>query len=297
MPFAHVKWFIDYKMGEDQMSPIYDFSLHNPAIIIWLSIVLILVLAALILSRFLKQPPEKFREFTKRNRGKIIYIFQAFLALSLLFAAYNGAVLEPHYTGATSIQIIQGIQVVTAILLLTNFAIPFAAVLLLISYLSIIYFFSFSEAIDYMNLIGISVFLFWRKSEFALAILRVFTGLALFTLAFSEKLLFPGRALEFLEHYQLNFMQMIGFHGYTNSFFTLSAGAVEAAFGIILILGLITRVNIAALTGFFLASNIFFFVQGYNQEGFVELMGHLPIIGTAIVLFAFGAGRLIDRQA
>ena len=296
---AHVKWFIDYEMNRDSTSPIYDFSISNPAILTWISIVSVLVALAFFIHKQKPQAPKNLISWAEKHKGKFLYFFQACVGISLLFASYSGTILLPHYIGPEGSQFLHILEGITGLLLILNIAVPIAAVALLITYFTTFYYFSFVEAIDYINLAGISIFLFLEKTKrfkdykrYALPALRIFTGLALFILAFSEKLLFQQRAQEFLGNYELNFMKAIGFESYSDTFFALSAGAMEAAFGIILILGLITRLNVLVLTGFFLASNIFFFVQGHNQEGLVEFMGHLPIVATAIFLIAFGSGKL-----
>lgn len=300
-PLGHVKWFIDYQMDNSNPNPIYDFSITDPAIITWLSIVIILVVLAFFFDRIVKGPPKWFTRYVKKNKAEILHFFQICIGISLLFASHRGAILQPHYVGSEGTQFLEILEATTGILLIANVAVPFASILLLITYLTTFHLFSFAEAIDYINLIGIAGFLFICQNKnrkikdyikLGVPILRIFTGLALFILAFSEKLLFPERAHEFLQNYKLNFMPLLGFEGYSDTFFTLSAGAMEAAFGIILMLGLITRINVIVLTGFFLSSNLFFFLQGHYEEGVVELVGHLPVIATVIILFAFGSGEL-----
>lgn len=292
----HVKWFIDYEMDAHSPAPIYDFSLSDPAILTWLGIVIALVITAFFLDRKIQEPPKKFTKFFEKNKAQILHLFQVCVGISLLFASHRGAILQPHYVGTNGTLPLEILEAITGILLIANVGVPLAATFLLITYLTTFQLFSFVEAIDYINLIGIAFFLFasqYKKRDFqkyALPSLRIFTGAALFILAFSEKLLYPDRAYEFLSRYELNFMSFVGFENYNDTLFTLSAGAVEAAFGIILMLGIIPRINIVALTGFFLASNLFFYIQGYYEEGVVELMGHLPVVATAIIIFAYGAG-------
>lgn len=303
LPLLHVKWFIE-NHGRTP-APIFDFSLKNPSILTWLLIVIFLVSLAYILDRKIKPPKENFLKKSEITKPQLLHLFQILVGMSLLFASHRGAILQPHFSGTASTQLLQIAEMASGILLIANVAVPFAAILLLITYLGTVYFFSFFEAIDYINLLGIAAFLYLWKTKnsklkkyhyLGLPLLRIFTGLALFILAFSEKLLFTYKAEEFLHNYHLNFMQNIGFSNFSDHLFILSAGAMEAAFGLILIFGFITRINIAVLTTFFLASNIYFFVQGYFEEGIIELTGHLPIIATVIILLVYGSGTLLEKS-
>ena len=92
----------------------------------------------------------------------------------------------------------------------------------------------------------------------------------------------------FIANYQWNFMPALGFDWYTDQLFVLSAGAMEVVFGTILILGVVTRLNILVVAVFMLASNITFLVFGQNDHALMELVGHMPIIATAVILLLLG---------
>jgi hypothetical protein len=74
-------------------------------------------------------------------------------------------------------------------------------------------------------------------------------------------------------------------------------------FAIIFTLGLITRINSLAIAGFLVSSNLYFFLVGKTDEGFLELSGHLPLIAVAILLILYGGGsrlclaNLFSRKA
>jgi hypothetical protein len=40
-----------------------------------------------------------------------------------------------------------------------------------------------------------------------------------------------------------------------------------------------------------LASNVLFIIEGNNEAALVEFVGHMPIIGVALVLLLLGAGQ------
>lgn len=292
-PLLHVKWFIENQ--NTPPSPIYN--LTETPFIIWLLIVISLVLIAAFIDKKIQPKPLKWIEKLKTHRPKLVYIFQALVGASLIFASYKNALLVPHYPAEIAPTIFKILQTLAGLILIGNFAQPVAAILILTVYISTIYYFGFSEALDYINLIGIAAFIFLIKRSnkthnLAVPTLRISTGLALFILALSEKLLYPDKAYEFLEKYHLNFMPTMGLENFGNKLFTLSAGSMEAAFGLILIFGFITRINIAALTIFFLLSNAFFFFTGHPMEGLIELMGHLPVIASVIIFLTYGSGKL-----
>jgi len=279
------------------MSPIYHFDPTNPYVGFWVLIGLTLLFTAFILEKKLKGPSKKFLKKAEDSKGMLLRIFQVLVGLSLLFASYRGAILAPHYQGASTSGFFQLLEYITGALLIINFQTRIAATLLLIIYIGTIINFGFFEALDYINLIGIAIFIFLsNKKEVALPILRIFTGLALLILAFSEKFLYPAKAYELVDKYHLNFMSVLGLDWFNHELFIFSAGVVEAVFGLIMIFGWITRVNTTALLSFFVASNIYFFAIGYPEEAFIELTGHLPLIGTAIILLTYGSGNLFKKK-
>ncbi len=298
LPILHVKWFIDNH--QSTLNPIYNFT--ETPFIIWLSIVLTLVLLAAFIDKKVKLKTPKWIKTLQTHRSKLTYIFQALVGASLIFASYNNAILAPHYPAEAALPLLKILQTIAGLILIGNFALPLAAGLIVAIYLGTIYHFGTIEAIDYINLLGIAAFLALtnrkdKSQKFAIPILRITTGLALFILAFSEKLFYPEKAYEFLTKYPLNFMSEIGVANFSDKLFTLSAGSMEAAFGLILIFGFITRINIAVLTIFFLMSNAFFFIQGHPKEGLIELMGHLPVIASVIIFITYGSGKKEQTSA
>ncbi|MEM8811482.1 MAG: hypothetical protein AAGF59_02610, partial [Pseudomonadota bacterium] len=60
---------------------------------------------------------------------------------------------------------------------------------------------------------------------------------------------------------------------------------------VILILGVVTRLNVLAVAGFMLISNAVFLFQNRQDAALMELIGHLPIIATALILLVLGYGQ------
>ena len=120
-----------------------------------------------------------------------------------------------------------------------------------------------------------------RYQAYALPILRMGTGLTLLTLGFSEKIMHPEFGINFLRQYDWNFMQLMGLQ-YSDYLFTLSAGVVESLFGLVFILGIMTRLN-ALVVAIFFTTPLFFL-------GPIELAGHVPHFAAVILILLFGAG-------
>ena len=121
-----------------------------------------------------------------------------------------------------------------------------------------------------------------RYAKLPVPIIRIGVGLTMVILALHDKLLSPNMALTFLDTYYLNFMELMGFAGFTDIRFVFAAGIVELAVGILLIFGIATR---------FVAA-IVFVLMGTTMAilGIVELFGHLPIMGIALLLLYRGSG-------
>jgi len=111
--------------------------------------------------------------------------------------------------------------------------------------------------------------------------LKVGAGLALIVVAFSEKLANPDLGLLFLaEHPELNVADRLGL-GWSELDFLRVAGAIEVLFGLLLISGALPQA-IVVIAGIPFNATLWFF--GTN-----ELLGHLPIYGTMLILLVYGS--------
>lgn len=121
-----------------------------------------------------------------------------------------------------------------------------------------------------------------RYAPLPVPIIRIGVGLTLAILALHNKLLFPDRALTFLDRYYFNFMPTLGFEGFTNIHFVFAAGIVELAVGILLVAGIATR--------FAAAITLILMISTMAILGPIELIGHLPVMGIAALLIYRGSG-------
>jgi uncharacterized membrane protein YphA (DoxX/SURF4 family) len=296
---AHVKWFV--RSGAHVAPPAY-FSLAEPAVRIWITAILVAVVVALLLDRYLPGPPERVRSFCDRHRQPITDLFQLLVGLALLLTAVKGAILAPHLAGVHGLGLaLRFAEGTIGVLLIANKAVVPAAGSMVLLFLASTMLFGFVSSLEYFNFLGIALFLLLTRSPegswadrwkpYAAPLLRVHLGIALGVLAWTEKLMDPGLAMRFLEENELNFMKALGAPMFSDRLFVLSAGSTELLFAVVFALGLVTRINTLVLASFLISSNTYFFVVGKIDEAFLELTGHLPLFAIAIMLILHGSGN------
>lgn len=300
--FAHVKWFVP--LDHDLPPDFVRYGFGDPAVQVWVMLATTMIAASVWLDRKLPALP--------LPRGTlhawIIRSLYVLTGLSLLLSAEAGSLIAPHYQwqGAYA-QALLVLEVLVGLLLLFPPLVFIGAWALLLLYAGLALHYGPVEVLEYLNVAGTAAFLLCsfhpsaaRRAQlqpYAVPALRILTGVALVTLGFNEKLLRPDYAEDFVQTYMWNFMSNLGMENYTDRLFVLSAGVMEVVFGLILILGTTTRLNILAVSGFMLSSNITFFVEGNLREAVTEIIGHMPIIATAIICVCFGSGQKLKFSA
>jgi uncharacterized membrane protein YphA (DoxX/SURF4 family) len=291
---AHVKWFVP--LDEPTPDDFSWFAFSDTAVQVWIGVAVLLIATSLYLDRRLPTPQVS----EAKALPPLLWILRICLGLSLLLSANNGALIAPHYAWpGYYFESLRLLEVVTALLLFTPWVV-FAGIGVLLLYVGVAAHYQL-EVIEYLNIAGAGLFLaihhhpneFLRARwlPYALPVLRVTTGIALVNLAFAEKLARPDYAQNFVQTYMWNFMHNLGISDFTDRLFVLSAGTMEVVFGTILILGSTTRLNILVVSGFMLASNLTFFLEGHMLEAFIEIIGHMPIIATALFFLVLGSGH------
>ncbi|MEM7188298.1 MAG: hypothetical protein AAF439_01685 [Pseudomonadota bacterium] len=294
--WAHVKWFVDQDTAT--VSGFQPYSFTDPVVLIWIGIAIVLVGISIVLDRILPTIPI----VDSKTRHDFIEMLRIFTGMSFLLTAYEGALVAPHLVAHGTLgAVLVFLQAGIGILLIANRFIKSAAILTFGLYAGIVAQFGLLSAAEYMNVFGIAMFLLLnnltapalqeRFKPYSVDMLRIFTGIALVTLGVSEKLYGAMLGQAFLAEYQWNFMAALGVEFFTDRLFVLSAGVMEVVFGTILILGTVTRLNMLAISGLMLTSNIVFLVQKENTAALIEFVGHLPIIATALVLILLGYGQ------
>jgi len=293
--FAHVRWFVDADVTIENFQA---YSIYDPEVLIWIAISIALVGTSIALDTKLPN----VRIVGSETRHDFIEILRIFTGMSMLLTAYEGAIIAPHLIayGAFGTKLIF-LQAIIGILLIANRFVRHAAILMIILHLGLTIQFGILAALEYLSMVGIAIFLLINNlptlelreqfKPFSVAIMRILVGVSLITLGFAEKLFGAIMAESFLAANPWNFLPALGFEFFTDRLFALSAGFTEVIFGVILVLGTTTRLNVLALSVVLLASNILFIVEGNNEAALVEFVGHMPIIGVALVLLLLGAGQ------
>ncbi len=291
---AHVKWFVNATSTKAQ-----GYSLSEWPVLVFLAVVITILIVSFILDRFLKIP-EKYRLYLARLESQATTLFNIIIGASLILFSLNDYLFAPNLQTSTSFDsILLCLQVLCGIALIFGLFSRIAAATLLILYFAVGVHFGLANMLDTLDVVGIALFLLvagrpnWKLFDikprilealqpYAVPILRVFTGLNLLILGFSEKILNPNLGQAFLDNHPWNFMKILGFEWFSDRTFILFAGGFEAIFGLLLLFGLITRLTALALAGFFVTTMILL--------GPIELIGHLPHFAIVFVLLVFGSG-------
>lgn len=299
LALAHVKWFAE----EENFVPKYNISDSH------IITAIILGIAIIVLGIYLEKKihvPHKLNKIIQKWAPGALSIASIGFGLAFIIFAIKGFVFAPNLPALGNIgYLMLSIELVAGILILLGFYERIGGLLILVLFVLGINEYGGIEMLDTLEMIGFVFYIIiigrpkWKMRDwnfvkhfshkihaYGLPILRVGTGLNLIVLGFTEKILNPSLTENFLSNYTWNFMQKLGFEGFTNYYFGFSAGVVEILFGVFFLLGLVTRVTTIALA--------VFLVTTLYLLGPIELIGHLPHFSIAIVLFVLGSGtRLI----
>ena len=292
---AHVRWFVDASATVETFEP---YSITDTAVLVWMAVALALISVSIALDMRLPN----VRIVDTKTRHDFIEILRVFTGMSMLLTAYEGAVVAPHLIAfGTFGMVLLFLQAGIGILLIANRFVRHAAILMILLHLGLAIKFGLLAAFEYLIMVAIAVFLLInnlptaelreRFKPYSVDLLRILTGISLITLGFSEKLFGAMMAESFLAQYRWNFMQALGLEFFTDRLFALSAGVIEVVFGIILVLGTTTRLNVLAFSVVLFSSNVLFLIQGENEASMVEFIGHMPVSGVALILLLLGAGQ------
>ncbi|MGD1924909.1 MAG: DoxX family membrane protein [Paracoccaceae bacterium] len=293
---AHVRWFVD--SGDPGATAFEPYMPSDPAVLIWMAIGVVLVGTAIFLDRILPGLPIA----DTKVRHDVMELMRILTGMSFLLTAYEGALVAPHLQAHGGLgTFLVFLQAGIGVLLLSNHFLHHAAILILLLFIGMLIQFGLVRSFEYVNVVGIALFLLFnyfpsqdarnRLKPYSVDALRIFTGLSLITLGISEKLYGAALGQAFIADHQWNFMPVLGLDWFDDRLFVLSAGVMEVVFGLILVLGVVTRLNMLVVAGLMLASNIVFLLQEKHDEALAELIGHLPIIATALILLLLGYGQ------
>ncbi len=295
---AHVKWFVDSEevmAAKHGLTPFYY--LTSIEVIVWAIISVLIVVLFSIFDRIIPEPVPLLRYAEKRTRG-IVHIAQAILGLYLITVSLIWKViLIPEFPIADQYTVVlAGVQILAGLMFIFNKKARIASVLVALLYICMGMSVGIMALAENAMLLALAIFFFIKHSphnskwkyldKCSIEIVRIGTGISLIVFAFTEKLMFPELGLSFLDVHQWNFMQNLGITWFTNNLFVLSTGFAELIFGVIFILGYLTRINTIAIASFFAASVVTMFVQFGAWE--VE---DLVVYSAAILFVFYGHGH------
>lgn len=229
-------------------------------------------------------------------------ILRVFTGMSFLLTAYEGALLAPHHVmEGPWVTKLLFLQAGIGIVLIANRWLKQAAIAMFVLHAGVLVVCGVAAALEYSIYVGIAFFILFnnlsdpvkreRAKLYSVDMLRIWTGISLVALAIGEKLAPAALGQTFVSAYQWNFMQSLGFEIFDDRLFVLSAGMIEAVIGTVLILGTTVRLVVLVLSAAMALSNVVFILQGNTEAALVEFIGHMPIIGTALILLLLGYGQ------
>lgn len=297
--FAHVKWFVESKeVIEESHNLTHFYSIGSREIFIWSIIVAVVVILFGFIDKYTKTP-KKLLSFGLKNEKKINRVAQTILGLFLISVSFlwKIVIMPDLHVASMLTMLLEYMQVVIGIMLVFNIKPRIASMVLVILTLGVCLMSDEGvvAVLENAMLISLGLYFFivnskedskafkWHKH--AIEIVRIGTGISLITLAFTEKLLYPELSLAFLDVHHWNFMQSM-FPWFTNNLFVLSTGFAEMIFGILFIMGYMTRVTTILIAVFFALSVTTMLVQFGAWE--VE---DLVVYAAAILFIFYGHGR------
>jgi|JI10StandDraft_1071094.scaffolds.fasta_scaffold00903_21 uncharacterized membrane protein YphA (DoxX/SURF4 family) len=297
MAFAHVKWFVD---SEEVISRSHGatafYNWSSKEVLVWSLITIITVFIFSIIDRYAKTP-KRILDIGLTHEKTINRISQVILGVFLVTVSYiwKIVIVPDMHVDSIFLALLQFFQVVIGLMFIFNMKPRYAALGLIVLCAGITLSQGVVVLLENAILLGLGVYFFivhsseesrvFRLNKHAVEIVRIATGVSLITLAFTEKLLYPELSLEFLAVHHWNFMQPV-FPWFTNELFVLSTGFAEVIFGILFIMGYITRTTTILIALFFLASVTTMLVQFGAWE--VE---DLVVYSTAVLFLFYGHGK------
>ncbi len=293
--FAHVKWFAT----PEKQIPFYKIT--DPNVILAIILGLVIVGFGIYLEKKLKVP-NRLNASIEKWAPKVLSLASIGFGLAFIIFSIQGFIFAPNLPPVGTVgTLMLVLQFVAGVMILLGLYERIGGLLIIILFILGISEYGMYEMLDTLEMIGFAIYVIiigrpkWKIKDtnliepithpmhsYGLPILRVATGLNLILLGFTEKILSPSLTDNFLSTHNWNFMQTLGFEGFTNYWFAFSAGSVEILFGIFFLLGLITRTTTICLA-IFLATTLVLL-------GPIELVGHLPHFSIAIVLLVLGSG-------
>lgn len=295
---AHVKWFVDSDTIIQKYHGMTTFySWGSKEVLIW-SVVIIITVFLFSIFDGVTKTPKKLLDFGFQHEKQINRIAQIVLGIFLVTVSFIWKIiLVPNiHVDNTPTIVLQILQALLGGMYIFNIAPRKASIGLLLLCLGLCIHQGVVVLLENAILVSLACyfliihsntnsFIFKKYYKHSVEIVRIGTGISLITLAVTEKLLYPELGMEFLSVHHWNFMQPL-FPWFSDKLFVLSTGFAEMIFGILFILGYITRITTLLIAVFFGISVTTMLVQFGEWE--VE---DLVVYSAAILFIFYGHGR------
>lgn len=303
---AHERWFVD----NEEAYPLRPELLFSPAVLIGL-LASAGVIGALLLIRRLAGGDNMFPRvwFLRRFDPSAPVVIAIQAAIALIYVAVNQRYFAVNLELPANVlgYLLAGAQVAVAFSFIGGVLTRAGSALLIVLALLTGVLFGPIAMLEQSIYVGIALYLgimgrglrepggtrpalslrLDRYRPLAPSLLRIFAGLTVVVLAFSEKLLNPALGAAFLQEYpHFNIARSLGSGWFTDERFVLAAGVVELAIGAALISGVLPRL---VIIGMFVPFNVPLpFLPA------TELLGHLPIFAVMYVLLFHQPAMRVD---
>lgn len=294
---AHTRWF-----ATGELEPYVTTEPTSLYLAVWGSIIVLVLMTAYFLQKCQWLDLEFLRPTTPHSFDRAASAFAMIVGTFFLIAGTHEYFLTPNlsmHDGFPAWLIY--IEIAVGLALITGIGTRIAALTLLAAWILSFQYSGLVEGFENVWIVSTTLFIaimgndyfslysnsFLRThlvkfKHYALAGLRIGTGLTLMVLGLSEKILAPEFGINFLQQYNWNFMQMLGFP-YSDYLFTISAGSVEFLLGALLVSGLLTRLTTLVTAVIF---TLPLFILGP-----IELAGHLPHFVALVLILLYGHGN------
>lgn len=263
--FAHVKWFVDSEeIINKSENSIPFYYLNSKEVLIWSLISVVVVFIFAFLDKKI-HTPKRLLKFGLDNQKNINRISQFIFGLFLVTVSFIWKIIivpDLHVDSDMTL-LLSILQAGVGIMYMFNFFPRIASILLFGFCFGVGIWGGGMVILENAILISLAIYFFiknskedsrvFRLNKHAVEFVRLGTGISLIVLAFTEKLAYPELSLAFLEVHHWNFMQNI-FPWFTNNLFVLSVGFAEMIFGILFIMGYLTRITTILIAIFFALS-------------------------------------------
>ncbi len=294
-PLAHARWFVDHVPPNE-----WSFA-AEPRTLLYLVAAVVATLALRVAARWVPQPDIRWLE---RLVPWMPFSVRVHLAVALVGLLSAGVFLAPTMNlDLDPVGILLGLlMAASAILLVTGWHARVGALLLAVAGPLGMLVFGVGWIVQRADMLGLALFVLvagagrWsadaelgrtgdaneERLGQALWLLRMATGVALIAVGYAEKLANPRLAQRFLDQSgdEFNLFRLVRLP-VGDLEWIRAWGAVEVLFGLLLISGALPQL-LVVVVGIPFNVTLYFF-------GLPELLGHLPVYATLLVLLVYGS--------